>query len=93
VLCLKCLKIILKRFLEFQETNGVDLTGKNQLGFKKGHSTSTLSAEIQSLIVRALDDEEYVLLASLDLSSAFDLVNIDLLLKRKKSIGLPSDAI
>ena len=86
-------KLILKRILEIQETNGVDLTGTNQHGFKKAHSTSTLSAEIQSLIARALDDDEYVLLASLDLSSAFDLVDVNLLLKRLKKIGLPSDLI
>ena len=82
-----------KEIWRIQETNGIDLTGKNQHGFKKGHSTSTLSAEIQSQIARALDDDEYVLLASLDLSSAFDLVNTDLLLKRLDVIGLPSDVL
>ena len=86
-------KIILKRILEIQDQNEVDLTGANQHGFKKAHSTSTLSAEIQSLIARALDDDEYVLLASLDLSSAFDLVDVNLLIKRLKKIGLPSDIV
>lgn len=86
-------KLILKRILEIQEENNVDLTGKNQHGFKRGHSTSTLSADIQSLISRALDEDEYVLLASIDLSSAFDLVNVDLLIKRLQKIGLPEDII
>jgi hypothetical protein len=30
-------------------------------------------------------------MASLDLSAAFDVVNVDLLLKRMKIIGLPDD--
>ena len=77
--------------MEIQDANSVDLTEENQHGFKKGHSTSTLTAKIQSLIAHALDDEEYVLLASLDLSSAFDLVNLELLLKTLKIIGLPTD--
>jgi hypothetical protein len=34
-----------------------------------------------------------IIVASLDLSSAFDLVNIGLLLKRLKIVGLPKDVI
>jgi hypothetical protein len=40
-----------------------------------------------------LDDEEYVIMASLDLSSAFDPVNINLVIKRLTKIGLPCDVI
>ena len=32
-------------------------------------------------------------MASLDLSSAFDVVNVELLLKRLKIIGIPSDIV
>jgi hypothetical protein len=39
-------------------------------------------------MARAMDNEEYALLASLDLSAAFDLVNIDLLKKRLCLIDL-----
>ena len=35
----------------------------------------------------------YALMASLDLSAAFDVVNVELLLKRLNIIGLPSDVI
>ena len=70
----------MKRILELQEESNVDITGKQQHGFKKGKGTLTLSLEIQSLIARALDDNNYVLVASLDLSAAFDVVNVDLLL-------------
>ena len=86
-------KLILKRILEIQDTNNCDITGINQHGFKKNKSTSTLSLEIQNLISRALDEDKLVLLASLDLSAAFDVVNIELLIKRLKIIGLPIDVV
>jgi hypothetical protein len=37
-----------------------------------------------------LDDEDNILVASLDLSLAFDLVNINLMLKRLRIMGLPN---
>jgi hypothetical protein len=43
------------------------------------------------MIARAVDNDEFVLVPSLDLSSAFDVVNIDLLMKRLVIIGLPDD--
>ena len=86
-------KLILKRINELQTECGCDLTGEGQHGFKKNRSTATLSIKLQSLIARALDGDEYVLVASLDLSSAFDLVNIDLLIKRLKIVGLPDDLL
>jgi hypothetical protein len=71
--------------------NKVDLTRKGQHGFKRNRSTSTLSAELLSMISRSLDNDEFVLVSSLDLSSAFDVVNIDLLIKRLVILGLPDD--
>jgi hypothetical protein len=46
-----------------------------------------------SQISRALDNDEYVIVASLDMSSAFDLGNINLLVKRLFKIGFPSDEV
>ena len=86
-------KLILKRISEIQDENCVDLSGTNQHGFKKQRSTSTLSIELQSIIARALDEGKYGLVSSLDLSSAFDVVNVNLLLKRLRIIGLPSDIV
>jgi hypothetical protein len=54
---------------------------------------NTLSSHLQSIIGRALDEDNFVLVASLDLSSAFDVVNVDLLLKRLHCIGMPTDII
>jgi hypothetical protein len=48
---------------------------------------------IQSALARALDLGEFALLANLDLSSAFDVVNVNLLLKRMRIVGLPKDVI
>jgi hypothetical protein len=53
----------------------------------------TLSAKLLSDIARSLDDDNYVMVASLDQSSASDLVNIRLLMKRLTIIGLPNDVI
>ena len=48
---------------------------------------------LQSLIAGALDDDDYVALASLDLSAAFDIVNVALLIKRLQIMGLPPDVV
>ena len=86
-------KLILKRINEIQEENNCDITGSNQHGFKKGKSTATISLTLQSQIARALDENKFVLMSSLDLSAAFDVVNIELLIKRLKIAGFPMDVI
>ena len=56
--------------------NGVTVGGKQQHGFMKNKSTATAGLVIQSLIARALDDDCYVALAGIDLSAAFDVVDV-----------------
>ena len=56
-------------------------------------STASLGIQIQSLIARALDEDNHCIMASIDLSSAFDVVNIELLLKRLRVVGLPADLV
>ena len=58
---------------------------------KAGRSTVTAGLAIQSLIARAVDNDEYYVLGSLDLSAAFDVVNRDLLFDRMTKMGLPND--
>ena len=48
---------------------------------------------IQSIVAQALEEDKHALMASLDLSAAFDTVNIDLLLKRMRILGLPKDVV
>ena len=67
-------KLIMQRITEIGDLNNIDLTGVNQHGFKRKQSTSTAGLEIQSEIARALDSNKYSIMASLDLSSAFDIV-------------------
>ena len=86
-------KLILHRLQKLECINKIDLTGKSQHGFKHKHSTATASLTIQSLLARAIDGDNFALMASLDLSSAFDVVNIELLLERLLIIGIPDDVI
>jgi endonuclease/exonuclease/phosphatase family metal-dependent hydrolase len=86
-------RLILVRILEIEEQAGTSLTGNNQHGFKKERSTITAAVEIQSRVAALMDQDQYVAMASLDLSAAFDVVNVDLLLVRLKKIGLPTDVI
>jgi hypothetical protein len=81
------------RILEIEEQAGISLMGANQHGFKKERSTITASVEIQSRVSALMDQDQYVAMASLDLSAAFDVVNVDLLLVRLRKIGLPTDII
>ena len=52
-------KLILKQIQYLENTNKLDLTGKNQHGFKRNRSTSTAGALLQSIIARAADDKCY----------------------------------
>ncbi len=78
--------------MEIQEKPQIDLTNENQHGFKRKKYEYTGCRSVL-LIAKAIDDEEYVVVARIDLSSAFDLVNVNLLLKRLLIIGLPNDVI
>ena len=86
-------RLILQRILELEAISGIKVGGKQQHGFTKNRSTLTAGLLIQSLITRALEKNEYVALAAIDLSAAFDIVNVDLLIKRLVILGLPSDVI
>ena len=86
-------KLILMRLTQLENLNDISLTGKSQHGFKKHHSTATLGLTLQSLIANALDENKYAIMASLDLSAAFDVVNVELLLKRLDIVGIPADVV
>jgi hypothetical protein len=89
--------------LEIQDYSSIDLSSKNQHGLKRNRITYmflkrnsftyTFLVELQSLIGRALDENEYMLMTSLNLSSAFDVVNTKILLKRRKIMVLPTDVV
>ena len=81
-------KLILNKIKILETINQIDITGKSQHGFKAKHGTLTADLQIQTLISRAVDGDKYALMASLDLSAAFDIVNVELLLDRMRIIGL-----
>ena len=56
-----------------------------QSAYKPGHSTETVLNAVHNFITSQLDEGRYVLLVLLDLSSAFDTVNHDILLDRLQS--------
>jgi hypothetical protein len=43
------------------------------------------------MLARAINESKFCLVSSLDLSSAFDVVNIDLLVKKLKIVRLPKN--
>ena len=86
-------KAILARIMQIEKDNSVDLTGVTQHGFKKKKSTVTAAIHLQTKIAKACDEKKYVAAASLDLSSAFDVINVDLLLVRLSIMGLPDDLV
>ena len=75
-------KLILQMIQDIEDEKMIDITNENQHGFKRGKSTTTAGLAIQSALAQALDAGQYAILANLDLSSAFDVVNVNLLLKR-----------
>ena len=86
-------KLILRRIMEIEAENATDLTGQEQHGFKKSKSTASAGLVIQSIISRALDENNYVVMASVDLTAAFDLVDVGLLVRRLRQIGMPEDVV
>ena len=63
--------------------------------YKSLQKTNSVTAglTLQSIIAREMDMDSYVACSSLDLSAAFDLVNLDLLVKRLIIMGIPDDVI
>jgi hypothetical protein len=53
----------------------------------------TAAMSIQSKLTQLLENNNYAMMASLDLSAAFDVVNTDLLVARLTVIGLSKDFI
>jgi hypothetical protein len=57
--------------MKVEKENRVDLTGNEQPEFKKCKSTMSAGLVIQSIISRAFDENNYVLMSSVDLTAAY----------------------
>ena len=60
---------------------------KNQSGFRKQHSTTTVLVNVVDDIMRSIDKKEVTALVLLDFSKAFDTVNHQLLCAKLKYVG------
>jgi exonuclease III len=85
----KIFELVMKKRLEDYETNGINVTGDAQHGFKQNRGTTTATRTLISKLACHLDEGSFVALGSLDLSAAFDVVNLELLLARMHAIGYP----
>lgn len=86
-------RCLLLNLYEMAENNNVDLTGKNQFGFKKNSSTISLCLQLQKRIADAIDGGKTAAAVSLDLTAAFDVINHDLLKKRLELYGIGSQLV
>jgi hypothetical protein len=85
-------RVVSKRICDFQEKN--NLQENFQSAYKKCHSTETALLRVQSDILCALDNTNICALILLDLSSAFDTVDHQILLNRLQYfIGLNGPAL
>ena len=74
-------KLFLFRINAHQTQYKIDIIGESQHGFKSYHSKLMASLCLRSLFARAVDGDMGALMASLDLSMAFDVINNGLLLE------------
>ncbi len=62
-------------------------------GFSKQRSTITARKELQSILAYAMDSGNYAAVESLDLSAAFDAINVKELLRRLEHMGISQDIV
>jgi len=74
-------KLILKSLSNFSD-------GLHQHGFKPNHSTTTAMLTLQEIISTKLDEKKHVVVYSLDLSAAFDMLRVDIFANMFKDIFL-----
>jgi len=55
--------------------------GRHQHGYKAGHGTNTAMLTIQGYLAEFLDKKKHVMMYSLDLSAAFDMLRVDIFIE------------
>ena len=85
-------RVVAKRLKSHMQSNNLETD--NQYGYKKGHSTETILVKITNDILIASDKKTATVLLLLDLSAAFDTVDIDRLLSILSSeLGIRGTAL
>ena len=85
-------RVVLKRLNDHLTRNNLNVP--NQHGYKKGHSTESILIKITNDILIACDKKTATVLLLLDLSSAFDTVDVNVLLDILcKEMGIKGNAL
>ena len=85
-------RIVAGRLLTYLKVN--NLLPRFQSGFRSGHSTEMLLIRLLFDFHQAMDTGRVTLLALLDVSAAFDMVDFDILIQRlSKSFGIEAWAL
>ena len=78
--------------MQIQILNDIDLKNNSEQSFII-YIPNSAGLLLQSVLAKALDDVIIALMAYLDLNSAFNVVNVRLLLKCMKLLGLVEDLV
>ena len=82
-------RIVSKQIFNYLSVNNI--LDPHQSAFKKHHSTETALTSVLNDLLTTLDDNQCIQMVLLDLSSAFDTINHDILINRLYYLGI-SDA-
>lgn len=84
-------KLVNKRLLNFLIEHS--LINSSQYGFLPGRSTIHAAMEYYEIIAQGFSDNKSTISISLDLSKAFDTINVDILLTKLSHIGIRGTAL
>ena len=79
-------KAIHSRLYKFLSKN--EFFCKNQFGFRENHSTELALLSLTERIYEAVDNKKYVIIVSVDLRKAFDVIQHDILLDKLENLGI-----
>jgi hypothetical protein len=84
-------RIVASQMVEYLSTS--DLLEPFQSAYKAGLLTETILTHLHDHILKSMDSKKVVILVNLDLSSAFETVNHQLLLSRLATLGISGDTL
>ena len=70
-----------------------NLISNNQHAYRKGHSTNTCLFEVLNYLYKLVDQKRHVAVVSLDLSKAFDTINLSLILQKLSKMNCSENTL